>query len=555
MNYKLIGDNDYIFDPQGTILRNRGIEDIDTFLNLTEDVTYNYKLLKNIDRAIECVASHIENKNNILIVADPDVDGYTSSAIIYQYLKMIDEDLNIEYALHNDKTHGLKNIEVKEHIHLVIVPDAGSNDFEYHEQLFRRGIDVIVLDHHEIDKESEFAIVVNTLLGYPNQNLSGAGVAYKFCKGLDDYYWSDYADQFLDLVALGNIADSMSMKELETRYYVQQGLGKIKNEFFRQLIIKQEYSMKGKVNITTINFYISPLINAVVRIGEMQDKIDMFKSFIGQNEMVKYKPRGKDETFVPLIEDMARRCTNIKAKQGRIADKIILEIDNVIEEEQLNNNKVLFIHNVDIDKGLTGYLANRVAGKYKKPVILLSECDENGIYKGSARGYDKSDLKDFRTVTLNTNLFNFAKGHLNAYGLEISKENINKVNDKLNQELSAYNFEDLYIVDFEIESNSLTDELVFEICKLEDVWGKDVDEPYIVIKNIKVSESEIDLIGTNENTISIYNNDLKYIMFKTDREFYNKVMKKKTIDIIGKFSINEYRGEQYPQIVIESIIL
>lgn len=555
MNYKLIGDNDYIFDPQGTILRNRGIEDIERFMSITEKDTHSYKLLKNIDRAVKCLTAHIDKKNNILIVVDPDVDGYTSAAILYMYIKIIDNGANVFYALHNDKTHGLKNIEIENDINLVITPDSGSNDFEYHKQLKDRNIDVLVIDHHEIDYESKDAIIINTQLGkYPNHQLSGAGVVYKFCKALDEYYWQFEAEQFLDLVALGNIADSMSMREHETQYYVQKGLQNIKNEFFKALIRKQDYSLKGKLNITEVAFYISPLINAVVRVGEMQDKVDMFKSFIETKELVDYKPRGKKETIkVTLFDDMARRCTNLRAKQLRITNKLMEELEGKIVEGNSLSDKLIFIHDVEMDGGLTGYVANKLASKYKMPAILLRSTNEDDLLKGSARGYDRGELKDFRAIVETSNLFEWAKGHPNAYGAAIKKENIDKVKPHINELLSGYSFEDYYIIDFKIDSTSLTKNLILDICELEYLWGKDIDEPYILIENINTNKVDINLMGKNEDTISIYQDDIKYILFKSNKDFYEELIGSSSFNIIGRPSVNEYKGDLFAQIDIEEI--
>ncbi|MED1863356.1 DHH family phosphoesterase [Fictibacillus nanhaiensis] len=555
--YRLVGDNDYTFDIQGTLFKNRGINDIDAFLSLSKDVTHDYRLLKNIDKAVECLERHLELKSNILIIVDPDTDGYTSAAIMYQYIKLIDNNAKLEYALHNDKKHGFDNISIPDNIDLVIVPDSGSNDFKHHKSLKEKGIDIIILDHHEIDYESHDAIVVNTLLGdYPNHQLSGAGVVYKFCQALDELYWSDYADRFLDLVALGNIADSMSMMELETRYYVQQGLRNIKNVFFKTLVNKQEYSTKGKMNTTNVNFYISPLINAVIRVGEMSDKEDMFKSFIGMNYLVDYTPRGKDKDTiqVPLTEDMARRCANIKAKQGRMVEKVVNEVEKLIVNDQLNNNKVIFIHQIkNVDGGLTGLIANKIADSYKKPTILLSHCDDKGYFKGSARGYDKSKLKDFKEVVLQSDLFEWAKGHANAYGLCINKEKLTEVNTKLNESLESYTFEDEYEVDFEIPGRSLNKDIIFEISELVDVWGKGVEEPYILIKDIQTSDCDVLLQGKNEDTITIYLDDIKLIKFKSSKKFYEEIINSKTIDVLGRANINEYNDNQYPQVNIEAI--
>ncbi|MEH7116094.1 DHH family phosphoesterase [Neobacillus vireti] len=552
--YKLIGENDYLFDVQGTILRNRGIDNAEQYLKIDRKVENSYKKLKNIHKAVECLDKHIENNSNILIVIDPDVDGYTSGCIIYQYLKMIDAKIKIKWAVHDDKVHGLEGIEIPKGTNLVIVPDAGSNDFSKHYELYKHGIDVIILDHHDCEGESDYAIIVNPQLGgYPNLNLSGAGIVYKFCQALDDHYWNEYANYFLDLVALGNIADSMSMTELETRYYVEAGLKEVNNDFFRALIRKQNFSMKGKVNVTTVAFYISPLINSVIRVGSLKDKLDMFKSFIGEKELVKYKPRGAEETLVPLVDDMARRCTNIKAKQKRMIDNITEEINELIQENNLDQNKVIFIHGLQtLDSGLTGLICMQIAAKYKRPAIVLSNKNKSGNFRGSARGYEKGDLKDFKTITENTGLFEMAKGHLNAYGLEIKEENIEDAIKEFNKLLSNFNFEDIYDVDFIIPADSMNDYIAKEILDLADLWGKDIDEPYIMIENIPISRAEVSLKGEKQDTIGILYNDIEYMFFKQSKEIYNQIIGSRYITVVGKVNINQYKGRITYQVMVNN---
>lgn len=288
MKYKLIGKNDYLIDPVKTILNNRGVVDIDAFLNPTESVINSWMDLGNIVRAAECLTSHIKEKNNIFIQIDSDVDGLTSSAILVNYLKRVFNDINLEWRLQTGKQHGIIVDTIPENTQLVIVPDAGSNQFEEHATLKEKGIDVIVLDHHLCDKESENAIVVNNQLSpkYKNKNLSGAGIVYKFCQAMDHYLGVNYADDYLDLVSLGNIADMIDIRELETRYYVLKGLQNINNTFFKTLIEKQSYSMKNIVNPVSVAFYIVPLLNAAIRVGTQEEKENVFKSLIESNETI-----------------------------------------------------------------------------------------------------------------------------------------------------------------------------------------------------------------------------------------------------------------------------
>ncbi|PLR99517.1 DHH family phosphoesterase [Bacillus sp. T33-2] len=557
LKYELMGDNDYIFDPIGTIFTNRGIEDTELFLNIDKKASHDYKLLKNIDLAVESLLKHIDNKSNILIVVDPDVDGFSSATIVYQYIKLIEESTSVTWILHDDKSHGIEKITIPEGIDLIILPDSGSGDFDRHKELRTKGIDIIVLDHHEVKKESKNAIIVNPqICNYPNFNLSGAGVVIKFCEALDESLNVDYSNYFYDLVALGNIADSMSMKEMETRYYVQEGLKEINNDFFNALIKKQEYSLGGKLNITAVSFYIAPLINSVIRISNLNEKKEMFKAFLGVKELVKYKPRGGEETSVPLVDDVARRCANSRAKQNRIRDKIVGEIENYIEENELYNNKVIFVSGIAIaEKGLTGLVANVIAAKYKRPAIILSNIDDKGFGKGSGRGYDKGGIENFKDKIIQTRLFEYAEGHQGAFGVKIHQKYFDKVNAKLNEMLFDYDIDDKYNVDFDIKASSLSPDLIYTINELEDYWGKDIDEPYLVVKDIPIADAEVTLMGKKEDTIAIVFNGIKYMKFKTNQETYEEVLNAKKVSVVGKAKVNIYKDVLTPQIAIDKMVL
>lgn len=553
LDYKLIGDNDYIFDPIGSILANRGIDDVVTFLKLPKKVTHSYKLLKNIERAANCLKAHIDSKSIIYIIVDPDVDGFTSAAMVYQYIKEIDNEANIVWILHDDKSRGLKNIELPEEANLLIMPDSGSGDFEEHKELHSKGVDIIVLDHHEVEQESDYAIVVNPqICNYPNKNISGAGVVLKFLEAVDDMLKVDYSSLFYDLAALGNVADSMSMTELETKYYVREGLSDIYNIFFNALIKKQEYSLNGKMNITSVNFYIAPLINAVIRISNIDEKKDMFRAFIGEKDLVKYKPRGGDEILVPLVDDVARRCGNARAKQNRMRDKIVKQIEVIIEEKELHNNKVIFINDVHIEEdGLSGLVANIIASKYKRPAIIISKMEDDGFGKGSGRGYDKGGIVNFKDKVLKTELFDYARGHAGAFGVRIHKDNFKKVNNSLNKELVDYKISDRYTVDFEIKAKAITKELIFDISELEDIWGKDCEEPLIAIKEIIFKECDIKLFGKKEDTISISRNGINYMLFKSNKEAYEEILSSHSMNVIGVANVNVYKETKTPQIEIK----
>lgn len=555
--YNLIGDNDYIFDPIGTIFANRGIDDYKMFLNPKESVVNHFSLLKNINKAVQCLLKHINLNSDILIITDPDVDGYCSASIIYQYIQLINTKASVKWIIRNDKKHGAEGIDIPESVNLLILPDSGSNDFEIHKRLFDRGIDVIVLDHHEAEMESEHAIVVNPQIdNYPNKTLSGAGIVIKFCEALDEHLGVEYSTYFHDLVALGIIADSMVLSDLETRYYVKNGLSEINNDFFNALLEKQKFSTKGIVNIKNISYYIAPLINSVIRIGDLQEKKDMFKSFIGAKELIRYKPRGSSEISVPLFDDMARRCVNARGKQNRIRDKIVQCIDDHIDKNNLIKNKIIFVYNIEIEEeNVTGLVANIIADKYKRPTIILNKIDKDGVWKGSARGYDKGEIVNFKDIVIKSNLFEMAAGHQEAFGVKIHKDNVSKVNKVFNKLLVDYDISNSYNVDFEIKANAFKDDLIYIISELNDEWGKGFEEPYILVKDIPIKLSNIELKGQKENVILIKYNNITYIMFKTDRDTFDKINNSNTISIVGRANLNIYNEVKNPQIIIDSFYL
>lgn len=546
--YNLIGDNDYLFDITGSLSQNRGVNDLNEYLNLDKKVTRSWKNYTNIHKAVEVISKHIDNNSNIFILPDQDADGYTSASIMYQYLKLQNNELNIEWDVHDKKIHGLNEMEILSHIDLVIIPDASSNEVEIHKKLTERGIDVVVIDHHDVSLEGDqYAIIVNPKQDNKgNVNLSGAGVVYKVCEALDDHYKTDYAEYFLDLVAVGLIGDMMSLKDKEIRYYVNEGLENINNDFLRSLIIKQEYSMKKVVNPTTIAFYIVPLINAVTRVGTKEERMDLFKAFIGHKELVKYKSRGSDEyQLVPFIDDMARQCTNIKNRQGRTSDKALNEIISkyVIDD----NAKVLVIQDTTIQSGTSGLIANQLASKYMKPVLILST-ESKETFKGSGRGC--KTFSDFKNTVNKTGLFEFAEGHDAAFGVEIKKENIPLVQDKLNKLLANEVFQVSYDVDFVLPINSVSTYFLEEITGLSNVWGRDISEPLFVVNKIDVSKVEISVIGKNQDTITFNHNDVSFIMFKQDINSIQDLMDAKMIEVIGKASVNEYKDNITYQTII-----
>ena len=240
MKYKVIGKNNYnATNLLYEILGNRGIKDINKFLNIDDSIVTNPLDFKNMDIAIKCLLEHLEKESNILIIIDSDFDGISSSSLPYNYIKDIYPNANLFFQNHIKKTHGIMLEDLKDvlpTIKLLILPDASSEQFKEHKIVKDMGIDIIILDHHSVKDYSANAIVVNNQLSKISTNLSGVGMTYKFCKALDEELWEDKADKYLDLVATGLLADYMDTKDLEVQYYVRKGLSNIKSQSLKALI-------------------------------------------------------------------------------------------------------------------------------------------------------------------------------------------------------------------------------------------------------------------------------------------------------------------------------
>lgn len=572
MRYKLIeGSLNDEHNVEATILKNRGIKNINRFLAPGESDTYPYSMLDNIDEAVKCAEKHIQNKDRIHILIDCDVDGYAAGSMVYRAFKKIDPNLNITYSLHTKKQHGLsKDITIPDDCKLLIIPDAGSNDVEQCRELKDKGMDIIILDHHICDVENDYAIVVNNqMCRYPNKNFCGAGIVYKFLEALDEELWEDTASGMLDMCALANISDVMDMREPETRYYVLRGLAKIRSKLFKALIDKQSYSMNGIVNITSVQFYITPVLNAMIRIGDQDEKDLLFRAFIETDEVFKYKKRGETEEVDESIYDRAARlCSNAKARQTKEVTKEVTEVERLISDKRLDENKAIFANVTGIlGETLTGLVAIKIAEKYNLPTLLLRRQAprENGelFYGGSCRNFDNSPIESLKKELLNTGLFEFVQGHDNAAGFSIARENVQVAISCINNNWKDIDFQAIWQVDFDKNAEDVDVAFIKAIDDMKDMFGQGVKEPLVHISHIPVYKESTMIMGKNLNTWkTIFNDELAFVMFSVDRdkdqiirEYENEEETFDSLlgymDVVGKATLNNYKGILTPQIIVK----
>ena len=334
------------------VLTNRGIKlsEINHYLNTTDDDILDPLLIDRIKEGAQMLIKHISNNDKIFIQIDSDADGYTSSAALINYLNCIAPyytQNNISYRLHNGKEHGIIPDTIPTDVKLVIAPDSSSNDYEEHKILHDKGIDVLVIDHHEAECVSEYACVINNqLCQYPTKSLSCVGMVYKFCSYLDSLLNVDYANQFLDLVALGLVADMMDMRDFETRHLITLGLQNIRNPYFYEMVRKNEFSLRDGVTPIGVAFYIAPYVNATVRMGDPAEKLTLFEAMLDFKgyEQIPSTKRGCKGQFESRAEQACRNCTNIKSRQTKARDNMLEIVENIIKEKNLLENKSLSDH-------------------------------------------------------------------------------------------------------------------------------------------------------------------------------------------------------------------
>lgn len=562
MKYVLKGEENFnpfiSTDITNIIFKNRGISNIAEYVSPNESHLLDFNDLDNIMDGVHLLKYHLKKNHEIFLIVDSDVDGYTSASILYNYLKEANYIMdNIKWMVHQDKAHGINLNLIPEDTKLVICPDSSSNEYDKHAELKKQGIDTLVIDHHEAPEYSKDAIVINNQLSlnYENKSLSGAGVMYKFCQAMDYSCDTKHANKFLDLAAIGLIADMMDVTVMENRYIIQQGLKNINNLFLQALIKKQEFSLGNReINAIGVMFYIAPLINAVTRVGSIMDKQTLFGALINGNKMVLSTKRGSKENEEETLKEQAVRvCLNAKNKQKKIVDELLSTVEEQIEAEKMYNDAIIILKLNEIpNRSLTGLVANQVAAKYNKPTLLLI-LDEQDNYSGSGRNYNLSNIEDLKDCLNNTELFNFVEGHQSAFGISINTNNLDKAKEVLEEEFPNEEvFDPCYTVDFIFDANDLKPEIIRKITKLRPLWGKGFDEPLITVKNIPVNNNNFTFMGKTQSHMKFVHNDISFIKFwvKEDEKekFENQSLK---VTIVGRCDANLWNDKINYQIIIE----
>lgn len=371
MKYQLIKPVNTNYSAIKQILTNRGVkyEDLEHYCNTTDNdinspLLFGEEVLKNaVSALVECIRFNLD----AAIIVDSDCDGFTSSALFINYLydlwpTWVNDHLT--WYLHEGKQHGLNDIYnnlIKNKYSLVVTPDSSSNDYIYHEQLNKNNAKIIVLDHHDAEKVSPYAIVINNQLSdYPNKQLSGVGVTWQFCRYIDSLLNEHFSNNYLDLVALGLTGDMQSLLSLETKHLINKGFKteNIHNPFIYYMWEKNKFKLGDEITPWGATFYIVPLVNAITRSATMEEKKIVFQSMLNYKafELISSTKRGHQGEDETIVEQAIRICTNVKNRQTKAISEAEELLNKKIVEEDLLKNKVLLLllQPNCIDKNIAG---------------------------------------------------------------------------------------------------------------------------------------------------------------------------------------------------------
>ena len=549
------------------LLEERGIDDPRGWLNVDKSNEHDPSLLVNIDKAAELLNEELTKEfPRIYLQVDSDTDGYTSSAMMYYFIKQVNPDSIIDFNLHPGKEHEINMTAVSESsANLIIVPDAGTNDFRQQDEIIAKGKKYIIIDHHEPESGINFEdrLIVNNQVGYPNPHLSGAGVSLKFCQ----YYAKKYntpidEDMLYALAAVGIVADVMSIKELENKYIIDRGLSTIGvHSYLRELLVDKKGNYIEKPTIKDIGWTIGPNINAVIRLGSMEEKIFLFNTMVEPNRNVISNKRGDTDVVVPIWKEMLRLSTNIKSKQTRLVKKGMDEIKNSIDRGKTPIKDNILVY-VDEDRVLpfemSGLIANKLLSEYKIPVLLLKNFEDlrnkkaPKEWRGSVRGAPAAECENLKEKLSGLTGVSFAQGHAFAFGIGIEQKSFDAFLAHASEVFSKIDFNNqLYVVD-EILSVKTFDTQLGAMFANEEVWGQGVEKPLVVLEDINCLTSEF--MGADSKHVKITDPKVNIVIFD-DEELVEtlKHSKNQKMRAVGQFSWDTYGGVDNPklQFVVE----
>ncbi|MFA4991964.1 MAG: single-stranded-DNA-specific exonuclease RecJ [Candidatus Omnitrophota bacterium] len=534
------------------LLLNRGINDPEkarAFLNSSVSELYNPFLMEGMHESVSRLLRAINKKEKILIHGDYDVDGVTATTLLFLTLKELGADpvyyipdrLIEGYGLGGNGVEEAKRVKAG----LLITVDCGISSHEEVNELNRRGIDVIITDHHEPpDILPEAYAIINPLqkrCAYPDKDLSGVSVVFKLCQALcSELNKKDFWKR-LDLVALGTISDVAPILG-ENRILVKEGLKLIEsgpcNKGIKALL-EVAGLKKKKLGAFDIGFILGPRINAIGRLGSADTAVKLFLA--------------EDEKEAKAL---AEKLNEANKERQKIEKSTLKEAMAKIESEvNFKEHKVLVLHKEDWHAGVIGIVASRISDRFYRPAILISTKD--GMGRGSGRSIESFHL--FEALAGCSEFLKEYGGHQYACGLTIQEENLAGFTRTINQIAdNVLNTEDLIPaldIDMEIEVGLLNHDLVEDLAGLEP-FGEGNPEPVFCSRSLTLAREPRILKGEHVKLwVTDGKKTFEAIGFGMAKDSDAEILLRKRgeFDLAYTVSINTWQGIDTIQMRIEDI--
>lgn len=531
-----------------TILANRNIleeEDIRLFLNPTRNDFYNPFLITDMDIAVNRIIKAIENKENITIYGDYDVDGITSITVLKSFLNDIGVETNTYIPNRLIEGYGLNKEAInkisKKRCNLMITVDCGISAIEEIEYANSLGIETIITDHHEAGNEIPKAIAVidnkRKDSKYPFRELAGVGVVFKLIQaiGITLKLKEESYLKYLDIVCIGTISDIVPLVD-ENRVIAKLGLllvAQTKNIGLRSIINSSGYN---KIDSNTISFGVAPRINACGRMGKAEEALELFLS------------KDKNE-----VNELTNKLNEHNRKRQETEKAIFENALEKIKAEHLDENKAIIVGGENWHHGVIGIVSSKITEMYFKPSILLS-FEEDGIGKGSGRSIPGFDLHEALMKCSDT-IEKFG-GHSMAVGITVKKDNLEKFKKEFEQIATQSKIDEIIPIiniDAKVDLSDIDKEMVESLKQLEP-FGEANKMPVFAFKNLKIDSIRALSEGKHlKLTLKDNNYIINAIGFNIGY-LANEYRIGDKIDVAGVLEINTFNGVDNLQINIKDIM-
>lgn len=555
---ELLSSQLHISTELSTFLVNRDVNDLNNagvFLNPTLDKLPNPFLLKDMEKTTDRIIESIESGEKIVVYGDFDCDGVTSTTILYSFLKSVDAKVEFYIPERIEEGYGINLKSIKglasNGAGLIISTDCGISENELVENCKDLNLDFLITDHHTVPeiKPDAFSIVnpQQKDCEYPFKEICAAGVVFNLImalrqklrdKGHFEYIQEPNLARYLDLVAIGTIADSMPIVGVN-RIFVHNGLKEIPKTKRLGLLALLKND-KTTYTARDVSFGIAPKINATGRVGRASNAVRL----LIESEQTEV------ESLMQIIDQDNRRRRMI---QDKVSAEAFVQADSLMKENPDRNSLVLSC--TDWHPGVIGIVASKMVEKYNRPCSVISINGEIG--KGSLRTTNGINLFEV-LKECDSSLIQFG-GHAGAAGITIKLEEIDNFKDSFERsiEFYDYDFTETIDVDMEIAFDSVNSDLIDDIKKIEP-FGKNNEVPVFLTSNLEVKSAETLKEGKHLRLLlSLDNQTRKGIWFNYSKDILEgqkvDILLNKKVNVVYTIQKDTYKGNTNITLMIRDI--